>query len=122
MKSPIVARINLLLAEQGIAKAKFYEDCHITSASLSQWNTGKSVPRLRNVEVIAKYLHTSPDFLLTGLGDKFVEYESEKPITEYGLSDQEREIIDRIRRADAVHRTAALAAFLAVLDTQEPSE
>ncbi len=68
--SPIVNRINALLAEKGIQKQDFYRDCGITSASYSLWNTGKTTPRKKNLDIIAAYLGTSTDYLLTGLGDK----------------------------------------------------
>lgn len=68
--SPIVSRINGLLAEKGISKRDFYRDCGITSASYSLWNTGKTTPRMKNLEVIADYLGTTTDYLLTGLGEK----------------------------------------------------
>lgn len=68
--SLIVSRINGLLAEKGIPKQKFYKDCGITSASYSLWNTGKTTPRMKNLEVIADYLRTTTDYLLTGLGEK----------------------------------------------------
>ena len=68
--SPIVSRINGLLAEKGISKRDFYQDCGITSASYSLWNTGKTTPRMKNLEVIANYLETTTDYLLTGLGEK----------------------------------------------------
>lgn len=65
--SPIVARINGLLAEKGIPKQKFYEDCSITSASYSLWNKGKTTPRMKNLETIAQYLGTTTEYLLTGI-------------------------------------------------------
>lgn len=68
--SPIVNRINALLAEKGIQKQDFYKDCGITSASYSLWNTGKTTPRMKNLETIAEYLNTTTDYLLTGLGKK----------------------------------------------------
>ena len=68
--SPIVSRINVLLAEKVISKRDFYQDCGITSASYSLWNTGKTTPRMKNLEVIADYLETTTDYLLTGLGEK----------------------------------------------------
>lgn len=68
--SPVVNRINALLAEKGIQKRAFYKDCGITSASYSLWNTGKTTPRMKNLEVIADYLNTTTDYLLTGLGEK----------------------------------------------------
>lgn len=64
VKSPIVARINALLAERGIEKKKFFADCKITSATYSQWNTGKTTPRMRNLAVIATYLGVPLDELL----------------------------------------------------------
>lgn len=68
--SPIVNRINALLAEKGISKQDFYRDCGITSASYSLWNTGKTTPRKKNLDVIAAYLDSTTDYLLTGLGEK----------------------------------------------------
>ena len=87
--SPIVSRINGLLAEKGISKRDFYRECGITSASYSLWNTGKTTPRMKNLEVIANYLETTTDYLLTGLGEK------EKAPTQEG----EREIDDRQMKA-----------------------
>ena len=74
--SPIVARINSILAEKGIKKKDFFDFCDITSATYSQWNTGKTTPRTKNLEVIAKYLGVNIEYLQTGLGEK------EKPIGE----------------------------------------
>lgn len=65
-KSPIVARINSLLAAKGISKQDFYAQCGITSATLSQWNTGKTRPRIKTLQSIADFLDTSVDYLMTG--------------------------------------------------------
>lgn len=65
-KSPIVARINSLLAAKGISKQDFYAQCGITSATLSQWNTGKTRPRIRTLQSIADFLGTSVNYLMTG--------------------------------------------------------
>ena len=70
VNSPIVSRINGLLAEKGISKRDFYRDCRITSASYSLWKKRKTTPRMKNLEVIAEYLGTTTDYLLTGLGEK----------------------------------------------------
>jgi transcriptional regulator with XRE-family HTH domain len=59
VKSPIVARINALLAAKGIPKQQFYKDCGITSASYSLWNTGKTNPSMKNLKIIAEYLGVS---------------------------------------------------------------
>lgn len=64
VKSPIVARINALLAAKGIPKQQFYKDCSITSASYSLWNTGKTNPSMKNLKIIAEYLGISVADLL----------------------------------------------------------
>lgn len=64
VKSPIVARINALLAAKGIPKQQFYKDCSITSASYSLWNTGKTNPSMKNLKIIAEYLGVSAADLL----------------------------------------------------------
>lgn len=66
VKSPIVARINALLAAKGIPKQQFYKDCSITSASYSLWNTGKTNPSMKNLKIIAEYLGVSVADLLPG--------------------------------------------------------
>lgn len=66
VKSPIVARINSLLAAKGIPKQQFYKDCGITSASYSLWNTGKTNPSMKNLKIIAEYLGVSVADLLPG--------------------------------------------------------
>ena len=64
VKTPIVARINALLAAKGIPKQQFYKDCSITSASYSLWNTGKTNPSMKNLKIIAEYLGVSVADLL----------------------------------------------------------
>lgn len=64
VKSPIVARINALLAAKGIPKQQFYKDCGITSASYSLWNTGKTNPSMKNLKIIAEFLGVSVADLL----------------------------------------------------------
>lgn len=64
VKSPIVARINALLAAKGIPKQQFYKDCSITSASYSLWNTGKTNPSMKNLKIIAEFLGVSVADLL----------------------------------------------------------
>lgn len=68
--SPIVARINAILAEKSIPKQNFYSSCGITSASYSMWNTGKTQPRMKNLETIAEFLGVSVAYLLEGVSEK----------------------------------------------------
>lgn len=101
--SPIVARINSVLAEKGILKKEFFDACNITSATYSQWNTGKTHPKVKNLEVIAKYLGVNVEYLQTGLGEK------EKPVPTdedelgkmsgwkyYELSEENRALVDQM--------------------------
>lgn len=67
-RSPIVTRINALLAKKNISKAEFYEKCNLTSASYSNWNTGKTRPKMKNIEKIARFLGITSEYLLYGDG------------------------------------------------------
>ena len=105
--SPIVSRINGLLAEKGISKRDFYQDCGITSASYSLWNTGKTTPRMKNLEVIANYLETTTDYLLTGLGEKekAPTQEGERKVSDddikfalWGTREIDDDVLDRVRQ------------------------
>ena len=85
----MVMRINALLAEKGISKSDFYAKCHVSSGAYSQWNTGKTTPSRKSVEMIAEYLNTTVEYLLTGEGLK------EKPasIKEDGLSEEQIKVL-----------------------------
>lgn len=104
--SSIVNRINGLLAEQGISKQDFYRECGITSASYSLWNTGKTTPRMKNLKIIAEYLGTTTDYLLTGLGEK----ENPAPVddTPRPLSDKERILLDNFSRLNEFGKGKAI--------------
>lgn len=62
----IIKRIDMRLAEIGMSKSEFYEKSGITSASYSQWNTGKFNPTQRKLKSAAECLGLSYDYLLTG--------------------------------------------------------
>lgn len=66
----IIKRIELRLAELGMPKAEFYEKSGISSASYSQWNTGKYNPSRAKLQKAATVLGLDLDFLCYGLGDK----------------------------------------------------
>ena len=97
VKSPIVARINALLAAKGIPKQQFYKDCSITSASYSLWNTGKTNPSMKNLKIIAEYLGVSVADLLPD-GDLVPQEGIKKdPIPKDGAVSQEKQqLLDMI--------------------------
>lgn len=68
--STITGRIDAILKERGISKQEFYAACGISSAAYSQWNTGKTVPRAKRLQIIADYLHVNTEYLATGHGEK----------------------------------------------------
>lgn len=74
----IIKRIELRLAELRMSKAEFYAKSGISSASYSQWNTGKYCPSDTKLKAAASVLNTSVDYLLgkdnapTGNGERTV--------------------------------------------------
>lgn len=103
--SPIVTRINALLAEKGITKQTFYQACGITSASYSLWNTGKTQPRMKNLEIIAAFLDVSVSYLVEGVEQK------ENPATDSSevLDDDTIELRSIWDTGDKEERDALLA-------------
>lgn len=89
VKSPIVARINALLAAKGIPKQQFYKDCGITSASYSLWNTGKTNPSMKNLKIIAEYLAVSVADLAAGRGTRSAGGHKKRPHPEGEVEDSE---------------------------------
>lgn len=101
-RSPIVTRINALLAKKNISKAEFYEKCNLTSASYSNWNTGKTRPKMKNIERIARFLGVTSEYLLYGDGE---EKESAPDPKTKGVDDK---IVQFIRSASAEELTEIL--------------
>lgn len=95
-RSPIVTRINALLAKKNISKAEFYEKCNLTSASYSNWNTGKTRPKMKNIERIARFLGVTSEYLL--YGDGAGKESAPDPKTE-GVSPTVQELFDFIDTA-----------------------
>jgi transcriptional regulator with XRE-family HTH domain len=95
-RSPIVTRINALLAKKNISKAEFYEKCNLTSASYSNWNTGKTRPKMKNIEKIARFLGVTSEYLLYGDGE---EKESAPDPKTKGVSPTVQELFDFIDTA-----------------------
>ena len=94
-KSPIVIRINSLLAKKGITKAEFYEKCALTSASYSQWNTGKTKPRLQTIERIAEFLGVPSEYLLYGDASA-ASQGAKKALTKTGDRELDMSLIKRL--------------------------
>lgn len=96
-KSPIVIRINSLLAKKGITKAEFYEKCALTSASYSQWNTGKTKPRLQTIERIAEFLGVPSEYLLYGDAPAASQGAKKAPDPKIeGLSEAKKALLDAL--------------------------
>lgn len=103
LKSPIVARINTLLAQKGIQKKDFFSACGITSATFSQWNTGEiKSPRKKSLKRVADFLGVSVEYLLYGDG---AEKESTPDPKTEGVDDK---IVQFIRSASAEELTEIL--------------
>lgn len=118
VKSPIVARINALLAAKGIPKQQFYKDCSITSASYSLWNTGKTNPSMKNLKIIAEYLGVSVADLMPD-GENLPQENIKKEATNTGdLSDAELRLIELFRKLPAETQSSFPALLEATLKAQ----
>ncbi len=62
----IIKRIEIRLSEIGMTKAEFYKKSGISSASLSQWRTGKYNPSEKNLVKAAEVLGVSYAYLVNG--------------------------------------------------------
>ena len=53
----LVRIVQTILSERGISKSDFYNECGISSATFSQWRTGKYDPTDEKILAIEKYLN-----------------------------------------------------------------
>ncbi len=107
-KSPIVSKINALLAEKGISKQQFFKDCNITSASYSMWNTGKTQPRLKKVAEIAAYLGVTVYDLLPESPAALTKEKAPTQTGERSLEEEVAMVTEAYLNADKEQRAAIL--------------
>lgn len=83
----IIKRIELRVAELGMSKADFYKNSGISSASYSQWNTGKYKPTDAKIQKAAEALGVSFEYLRYGKTEKTPTVSGERdPIDDVDLA------------------------------------
>ena len=107
----IIKRIELRLAELGMTKAEFYKKSGISSASFSQWNTGKYNPSKVKIQHAATVLGLDPDYLFYGL-----EQKNESP-SEIELTEGEKKLINLFRKVPADRRELVFQMIDAALSS-----
>lgn len=105
----IIKRIEIRLTELGMSKAEFYERSGVSSASYSQWNTGKYKPSKVKIQKAADVLGLDVDYLCYGSTQK------ENTPSELVLTEGERELIELFRMVPADQQPVVLAMIKAAL-------
>ena len=85
----IIKRIELRLAELGMSKADFYKLSKISSASYSQWNTGRYNPSESKLRSAAECLGVSFEYLCYGV-------EAQKAPTAAGERSGAKDVLDEV--------------------------
>ena len=85
----IIKRIEHRLTELGMSKADFYKASKVSSASYSQWNTGKYKPSEAKLRNAAECLGLSFEYLCYGS-------EAEKAPTANGERSVEHDVLDDV--------------------------
>ena len=62
----VIDRINERLAVIGKNGAEMSRDLGLSNSIYSQWNTGKTKPSKKTISLLAPYLKTTAEYLLTG--------------------------------------------------------
>lgn len=86
----ILRRIEIRMAELGMAKEDFYAQSGISSASYSQWNTGAHNPSKKKLADAARILKVSLEYLLTGGNEN-------KPTFDGELTEMQLEAVELIK-------------------------
>lgn len=76
-------RLRLKMKEKGVTPYKIGKDTQVTRQSVDSYVKGKSMPNSEYIDILAKYLGTTTDYLLNGSeNDMFVDdivLKNEKP-------------------------------------------
>lgn len=58
-----------LCKDRGITPYRVSKDTGISTATLSDWKTGKSRPKADKIKILAEYFGVSPEYITTGVDD-----------------------------------------------------
>lgn len=78
-----VARVDRLLVEQKKTKEQIKKECGLSRNSFDCWKARGTIPAADVVYRIAKSLNTSIDFLLFGIEEKTLSYNTKKLVDEF---------------------------------------
>jgi len=76
----LLLRVELLLVSKNIPKEKFYAESGISSASFSQWKSGKYAPSVNAIYKMANYLGVSAEYLM-GIDDAIPQEVQKEKLT-----------------------------------------
>lgn len=121
----IIDRINERLAVIGKTGAEMSRDLGLSNSAYSQWNTGKTKPSKKTLALIAPYLETNAEYLLTGnektpqplsidLGHEEIKT---APDDGGGMDDITKELIDFVKTSSEDERRA-LAEMVRLIQKQ----
>lgn len=105
----IIKRIEIRLTELSMSKADFYEKSGISSASYSQWNTGKYKPSKVKLQKAAEVLGLDVNYLCYGI------VENEKSPDEFVLTEGEKDLLELFRLIPEDQQPVVLAMIRAAL-------
>ena len=99
----VIKRIEMRIAQLQMSKEEFYQKAGISSASYSQWNTGKITPSKRKIAQAAEALGVTLEYLL-GEDAPWVDIsarfnaldEHGKTVVEMVLSEEERRLSEQV--------------------------
>ena len=115
----ILDRVELRLSLMRKKKYEFYDESGISSASFSQWKTGKHPPSQAALRKMADYLGVSLEWLIDGKEDgKPEEPESNYPVREQ-MRDEMRILFDAAEDAPV---SAILEAAALIMRYKEKNE
>lgn len=86
----VLKRIEDEIKQIGITKEEFYAASNITSATFSNWNTGKFNPTAKKLRSAANALGITYEYLLTGKGQK----NKPDPVDGVELTDTQKEAME----------------------------
>ena len=106
----IIKRIEIRLTELGMSKAEFYKRSGVSSASYSQWNTGKYNPSKAKLKKAANVLGLDVDYLCYGVT------QNENSPNELVLTEGEKKLIQLLRRFPADRQEFAVGMVISALE------
>ncbi len=113
-KNVFAENLQYYMNEKGVSRREISETLGVSYFTFTSWVNGKKYPRMDKVEMLAEYFGIQKSDLI----EERLTEEKEKPVTDDGLTEDQRALIDFARTLPEDKAALALRLLQSIVEAE----